>query len=219
MRLYHFLSEKYAIDALRKKRLKVSIISKLSDPFEFHAGFSNSNPQIRKTFVNFKAVISKEFGILCFSQRWNNPLLWSHYSEKHTGCALGFDIPDNKATEVKYSKDRPLFTWDKIPQDSRLTQNYFHELIKTKFLSWQYEEEFRSFYKLRTLDFDNGLYFQTFDNNLILKEVIVGCNSKLSDKEFLGLFKGYRNITAIRSRMAFKSFKIVRNLKKIWKIK
>jgi len=219
MRLYHFLSEKYAVEALRKKRFKVSIISKLSDPFEFHAGFSNPNPQIRKTFVNFRAVVSKEFGILCFSKRWNNPLLWSHYSEKHTGCALGFDIPDNKATKVKYSKDRPLFTWDKIPRDSRLTQNYFHELIKTKFLSWEYEEEFRLFYELRTLDLDNGLYFQTFDNNLILKEVIVGCNSKMSDEEFLGLPKGYRNITAIRSRMAFKSFKIVRNLKKIWKIK
>ena len=218
MRLYHFISEKYAKEALRKKRLKVSIINELNDPFEFQAGFSNPTRQIRSTFIDFKAKISKKYGILCFSQKWNNPLLWSHYTEKHTGCALGFDILDNKATEVKYSKDRPLFTWDKIPQDSRLTQNYFHKLIKTKFSSWKYEEEFRLFSEFNTLNLENGLYFQEFDDNLILKEVIAGCKSKMSDKEFLGLLEGYTNITAIKSRMAFKSFKIVRDRKKVWDI-
>jgi hypothetical protein len=218
MRLYHFLPEKYAKEALRKKRLKVSIINQLNDPFEFHAGFSNPKPQIRKTFVNFKAVISKEFGILCFSKRWNNPLLWSHYTEKHTGCTLGFEIPDNKAIEVNYSENRPLFSWDKIPEDSRLTQNYFHKLIKTKFISWEHEEEFRLFYKLSKLDLENGLYFQKFDDNLILKEVIAGCKSKMSDQELLGLLQGYNNITVIKSRMAFKSFRIVRDRKRVWNI-
>ncbi len=218
MRLYHFLNEKYAKEALRKKRLKVSLINQLNDPFEFHAGFTNPTPQIRKTFVHFKAVISKEFGILCFSKKWSNPLLWSHYAEKHAGFALGFDIPDDKTTEVKYLKDRPLFKWDKIPTDSEFRQKYLLQLIKTKFLSWNYEEEFRLFYKLNELKKEEGLYFQEFDDNLILKEVIAGCKSKMSDKELIGLMEGCDNITAIKSRMAFKSFRIVRDRTKVWPI-
>lgn len=215
MRLYHFLSEKYAKKALINKRLKVSIINELNDPFEFHAGFSSANRQIRKIFAKFKAVISREFGILCFSRNWSNPLLWSHYTERHTGFALGFDIPDNKTIEVKYSKERPLFKWDKIP-DSRIRQDYLLKLIKTKFISWKYEEEFRLFYRLSDLKKENALYFQEFDDNLILKEVIAGCKSQTSDEDFLKLLEGYSDITAMKSRMAFKSYKIVRNKEKIW---
>ena len=141
MRLYHFLPPQYTIEALRNKRIKVSIINELNDPFEFQAGFSNSNSVLRQNFRDFKAKISKEFGILCFSKRWNNPLLWSHYAEKHTGFALGFYMPDSKAIEVNYTKDRPLFTWDKLPQNSRHTEQFLHKLIRTKFISWAYEEE------------------------------------------------------------------------------
>ena len=219
MRLYHFLSEEYAKEALRKKRIKVSLINKLNDPFEFHAGFSNPTPQIRNTFAKFKAKISKKYGILCFSQKWHNPLLWSHYAKKHTGFALGFEIPDSKTTEVNYLSDRPLFIWDKIPQDARVIESFFHDLIKTKFLSWEYEEEFRLFYELKTLDLENGMYFQEFDEDLTLKEVVAGCKTEMSDNEFLGLLEGYNNITAIKSRMAFKRFKIVRDKQKVWKIK
>ncbi|MFB3884525.1 MAG: DUF2971 domain-containing protein [Thermodesulfobacteriota bacterium] len=198
MRLYHFLSDKYGEEALRKRRLKVSIINQLNDPFEFQAGFLNPTCQLRDTFRKFKDVISAEFGILCFSKQWSNPLLWSHYSEKHTGIALGFDV-SKEALQVNYSKNRPLFTWHKIPNDSKLTQSYFKKLIKTKFLSWEHEEEFRLFYDLNELDRENRLYFQPFDDNLILKEVIAGCKTELSDNDFLGLLEGYNSVTAIKS--------------------
>lgn len=219
MRLYHFLSEKYAKEALRKKRIKVSLINKLNDPFEFHAGFSNQSRQIRNTFAKFKAKISKEYGILCFSRKWHNPLLWSHYAEKHEGCALGFDISDDKTTKVDYLNDRPLFTWDEVPKDNRVVENYFNKLIRTKFISWKYEEEYRLFYDLKTLHFENGMYFQEFDKDLILKEVIIGCKNTMSGYEFLPLLKGYDDITVIKSRMAFRSFKIVRDRQRVWKNK
>jgi len=54
---------------------------------------------------------------------------------------------------------------------------------------------------------------------MILKEVIAGCNSNLSDNELLDLVKDSENVTVIKSRMAFKSFRIVRNQQKIWRIK
>jgi hypothetical protein len=110
MRLYHFLSQKNAIDDLVKKRVKISIIDKLNDPFELQAGFTKPNKKIRTQFSQFKSDISKDVGIFCCSKDWRNPLLWSHYADKHTGIALGLDIPDRAAIEVKYSEERPLLT-------------------------------------------------------------------------------------------------------------
>ena len=214
MRLYHFLSQEYALEALNKKRLKVSIIDKLNDPFEFHAGFLNPNSEIEDIFTRWKAKISKKYGILCFSKRWHNPLLWSHYAEKHTGFALGFDLPDNAAIEVNYAESRPLLPWDELSQDDSPIEEYFNKLIRTKFTSWNYEEEVRFSYILDTLDLENGLYFNNFDNNLILKEVVAGCKSK-PNEELKSLLSVFKNITLIKSKIDLKKYQIVQEFKKI----
>lgn len=217
MKLYYFTSEKYGIDNLKEKRIKVSIIAELNDPFEFQAGFLKPNKLLRKQFTEFKKKISKEFGLICLSKTWHEPVLWSHYADKHRGMVLGFDLKEDKAINVVYRKNRPLFTSEKIDSNSSYV-DYLEKLMKTKSVSWSYEEEVRFYFSLNELIFENGLYFNSFDENMILKEVILGCNSKLSDKEFLGLLKDFKNITAIKSRMAFKSFRIVRNRQKVWSI-
>ncbi len=217
MRLYHFLSKENAIDNLVKKRVRISIIDKLNDPFELQAGFTKPNQKIRGQFTQFKSLISKDVGLFCCSIKWHNPLLWSHYAKKHTGIALGFEMPDHAAVEVKYSKERPLFTSSTLSKNSDNTE-YLEKLSKTKFISWAYEEEVRFVYPLNTLDYENGNYFNKFDEEMSLKEVIIGCNCKLTKKEIIELLRDYSGITVIWSRMAYKSFKIVKNKQKIIKI-
>ncbi len=56
MRLYHFFSEKYALEALRNKRIKVSIINELNDPFEFLPRFSNSNREAEEKIAGALAL-------------------------------------------------------------------------------------------------------------------------------------------------------------------
>jgi hypothetical protein len=214
MRLYHFLSQEYALEALRNKRIKVSIIDKLNDPFEFQVGFSNPNQDTEGLFSVFKTNISKKYGILCFSRNWSNPLLWSHYAKKHTGFALGFELPDNAAIKVEYTEDRPLFPFDKLPQDDKEIESFLNKLIRTKFSSWNYEEEVRFHYFLSELNLQNGLYFNNFDNSLILKEVIAGCNCVFNE-ELPSLLGGFKDITVIKSRMDLKKFQIVQEFKKI----
>lgn len=158
MRLYHFLPERFALEDLKEKRLKVSIINDLNDPFEFQAGFKHPTPILKKQFTKFKNIISKEVGLLCFSKKWHNPLLWSHYANKHTGFALGFDLPDNKAIEVTYLNERPLFQPNTLSPNTGHTI-FLEKLKKTKFSSWSYEEEVRFYYPLNTLNFENELYF------------------------------------------------------------
>lgn len=133
------------------------------------------------------------------------------------GFALGFDIPDDKAIEISYTKDRPLFTWDGLPPPKD-SQRYLDKLMKTKYISWRYEAEVRTVYKLNTLENEPDDYFNKFDDALILKEVIAGCNSRLSDGQFREMLDGYKNIVAIKSRMDLKSYKIVRNEQKVWKL-
>jgi hypothetical protein len=217
MRLCHFLSAKNAFDDLKNKRVKISIIKDLNDPFEFQAGFVKPNRTLRAQLAQFKTNISKEFGIFCCSKNWHNPLLWSHYASKHTGIALGFNMPNSKAIKVSYLKNRPLFTSDSLSNESDNTE-YLERLSKTKLSSWSYEEEVRFIYPLNTLQFDNGHYFNNFDDKMILKEVIIGCNSDISKKEILTILKGYKNIKLIWSRMAYKSFRIVRNQQKVFNL-
>ncbi len=210
MRLYHFLSKKYALEALKNKRIKVSIIDKLNDPFEFYPGFSNSNQEAKNIFTEWKSRISKKYGILCFSENWHNPLLWSHYTEKHIGFALGFELPDNVAIKVKYTEDRPLYPSDKVLVGAKHNKDFLVELVRTKSLSWAYEEEVRVGYALSTLDLENGLYFDRFGSDLILKEVITGSNNKLGDKELLSLLDDFEKITVIRTKKDSKCFRIVK---------
>ena len=217
MRLYHFLSPEDAVDDLKKKRVKISIIDKLNDPFELQAGFTKPNQKLRAQFSQFKSNISKKVGIFCCSKDWRNPLLWSHYAHRHTGFALGFDMPDSKAIEVRYSKDRPLFTLASLPKNSDNTE-YLEILSRTKFISWSYEEEVRFVYPLNSLFFEGGHYYNSFDDQMILKEVIIGCNSTITNREILTALKGFKNITLIWSRMAYKSFRIVKNKQQVFRI-
>ena len=217
MRLYHFLSPEYGIDDLKKKRVKISLIHKLNDPFELQAGFTKPNKKIRDQFSKFKSMISKEVGIFCCSKNWHNPLLWSHYAARHRGIAFGFDMPDNKAIEVKYSKERPLFTSTSLSRKSDNTE-YLEKLSRTKLKSWEYEEEVRFIYPLNSLTYESGNYFNDFDEQMILKEVIIGCKSTLTKNEILEALSGFKKITLIWSRMAYKSFRMVKNIQKSYKL-
>ena len=105
MRLYHFINEKYGLADLREKRLKIGRIMELNDPFEF-MGVDLSDLSFRESMENTKRDLSEKFGILCFSESWNNPVQWAHYADGHKGLCLGFDISDHLLTEVNYVDER-----------------------------------------------------------------------------------------------------------------
>lgn len=112
---YHYLSSKHAINDLENKRIKVSTLDTLNDPFELmpyrRYGFRERQPYNR-----IFREISKKWGLLCFSQTWGEQLLWSHYAEGHEGIALGFGIFKDKIIKVKY-------TSNKIRRQFQLTDN------------------------------------------------------------------------------------------------
>jgi hypothetical protein len=209
MRVYHFLNTTYAISNLSLKRLKVSRFSQLNDPFELLAA-DLLDSQDQAALAGFKNNIDKSKGMICFSAEWSNPLLWGHYAEKHSGMALGFDIPDNLLAEVKYTAYRPKIVFD--PQKRRVVdgQSVMDRLIRTKFIDWKYEDEHRMFVELDPSTQEAGNYFIDFSPELLLREVILGLKCELPVtrvKQLLGNDVG--NVKVLKAGMSRRSFKVI----------
>ncbi len=96
--------------------------------------------------------------VLCMTSVRSSMLMWSHYAEKHSGMALGFDrcLLEHafgvKACEVRYCEALPnindyeahcrVMLIDRLeddPQEQRLGRDLYYSKSK----DWQYEREWR----------------------------------------------------------------------------
>jgi len=92
MRLYHYIEAKWTLDDIRRRRLKASKIDDMNDPYEWKTVYSDHEIS-QLALENTEKVAIGKYGVLCFSRRWNNILMWSHYADGHKGICLGFDGP------------------------------------------------------------------------------------------------------------------------------
>lgn len=200
MRAYHFLNEQFGLKDLVERRLKIARIMELNDPFEF-LGVDLSNRDLRRVLKETKSDLAKTTGLLCFSKKWRNPLLWGHYADKHKGICLGFDVPDLHLAEVTYVNQR-------LAAPGAIDEPFMKQLLLTKYKHWVYEEEYRAFVPLT--DEINGLYYVDFSEDLNLKQVIVGDQSRLTRDQISSALGDLANgVEVFKVRAAFKSFEVV----------
>jgi hypothetical protein len=136
IRVYKFLSAEFGMKSLRERRIKISTVDDLNDPFELMP-FELSDKRARSGLMAARETWSKTRGVLCFSADWRDPVIWSHYSDKHKGLCLGFDLPDNVTRAVTYVDGR-LALGDSMRPD--MGQDWLY----TKYNNWSYEREIRS---------------------------------------------------------------------------
>ena len=211
MRVYHILSADHAISSVALKRMKISRYGELNDPFELMAG-NLSDRNLRRAVNEWKAQFHKEKGMLCFSKDWINPVLWSHYGDKHLGVALGFDIPDKYASPIEYSNTRLDIKFKDGNPEKGLDETFVHKLVHTKFEHWRYEEEVRVHVGLDEGTKEGGLYFYNFNSMLILRKVILGHNCELPINKVRSLIESnFNNVEIIKARLAFTKFEVVIN--------
>jgi hypothetical protein len=204
VRVYHFLPASHALDDIRNRRIKISQIDQLNDPFELWCVYQK-DPRLRIALRAFKEEMNTRFGMLCFSRHWHNPVLWSHYAEKHRGMCLGFEIDPRGMKPITYLTNRPPL---KIPPSQEDTDR----LLFSKFIDWRYEEEWRNWCSLSEVDAVSGFYFYSFDGLIQLKEVIVGPLCDVPKERIEEALRGYDDkIQTIKARLAFGSFGVVRN--------
>jgi Protein of unknown function (DUF2971) len=212
VRLYHFLSAHHALDDIAKRRLKISEIEQLNDPFELWCVYQKDR-RLRNALRGYKDQMAARFGMLCFSKHWHGPVLWSHYADRHRGICLGFDIDGRGAKPITYQLERPRL---RIPP-SRVDAD---QLLYTKFLDWQYEEEWRSWIQFDERDPATGFYFYNFESRVQLREVIAGPLCDVPEAKLREALSGYADkVSVIKARLAFRSFRVVKNLRGFGRIK
>jgi hypothetical protein len=213
VRLYHFLSTERGLDDLTRRRLKTARLDDLNDPFEL-AALELSDPTIRKAYRLFMKDMAEQLGVLCFSKGWHNPVLWSHYAERHKGMCLGFDIPDRLCLAMKYT-GRRLANKIRAELDlGGLDQTDMQEILTTKFEHWRYEDEVRLVLELKEEERDkpSGLYFKEFSDKLVLREVILGPRCAVTKTQITKLLGSHsEGVRVIKARLAFKTFRVVHN--------
>lgn len=211
MRVYYLTGAAFALSNLALRRVKVSRFSDLNDPFELLA-IDLGDKDHRKAFRATKDKINADKGLICLSESWSNPLLWGHYAEKHTGIALGFEIPEKLLNPVIYAK-KPL----KIPIDNqtgipKLSETLVEHLLRTKFADWKYEKEMRLFVRLDHSTKESGMYFYDFSKDFQLREIILGPRCELPISRVRSLVASWTSrIEVIRARIAFRKFQVVKH--------
>ncbi len=209
MRVYYLSSAPFALSNLSLKRLKISRLADLNDPFELLAA-NLVNVEQRHAFGEMKRQLNESKGLICFSRTWSNPLLWGHYAEKHTGLALGFEIPDHLLSEVVYTSQRVRIEVDPETKAVKLDEKLINRLLRTKFSDWKYEEESRVFVELDHSTREAGMYFQDFSENLRLAEVILGPRCELPIEKIRALSQSdHHNVKVLKARMGFKEFRVI----------
>ena len=157
---------------MARRRIKISRFDDLNDPFELMA-VELKDKAVRKAFQAVRDHMCANRGVICFSRGWHNPLLWSHYAEKHHGVCFGFELPDVNITSVLYDPKRLLAA-------------------------------------------ATGHYFKDFGADMVLREVILGPRYSGSASPIAALARACgRRVSIIHSRLAFKSFRVVRDKSRV----
>lgn len=200
MRVYKFMDAKFGLKTVTEKRLKISRIEDLNDPFEL-IPYNLTNKHHRRILQATRAQLAQNRGLLCFSTTWHDPVMWAHYSDKHRGLCLGFEVPKNICRSVTYESQRLPFPTSPTLVDAE-------RMLFTKYHNWRYEKEIRVWVRLE--DQEDGMYFYDFNKAIQLVQVIVGVRCTLSRKALVSALGTLaKSVKLTKARPGFRKFEIV----------
>ena len=210
VRLYHLCRAAHAQSNIRNRRLKIARFSEVNDPFELMSlDFRES--RVRTAVKEYRSELNSREGLLCFSEDWTSPMLWSYYAESHRGVCLGFNVKREAVEKVLYEDTRIKAELDdETGSPVALSPGQKDALRCTKCHEWSYEQERRRFVKLVDAQTDAGKYFWPFDPTLQLAEVILGPRCELDLQSLRGeVLQVYPNANVFSARLAWQHFKVV----------
>ena len=215
--LYHFTSAKYALKAIRDRRLKATELDKTNDPFELQPYRSETQESFQE-YSRWRTAMS--WAMLCLSETYKNPLLWGHYADRCKGICLGFDVitddggPVPRAFQVDYQPVRVKsgYKHPQIGDSPFLLPGLNYGLVK--FRGWEYEKEWRIWGQKDGLESDPvaGLYYFAFESWLTLCQILIGpyCEEDDIKRRLETLTAGYPDPKPkiISTRLASSTFEI-----------
>lgn len=157
--------------------------------------------KVREGWENtYKAEI-KKFGVLCLSEKNNDILMWSHYSDKHQGVCLGFDYTDDIMKKIQtrvtsFIRDyvrycKHFVTLNEFNDPQRFFQGLTISKDQAAFLlfmsrkseQWTYENEWRLFlYKNGEAGLENSERTLIYPEKA-LEKIALGCQISTENRE------------------------------------
>lgn len=177
MRAYYFTNLTHGLSNIALQRLKISRVRELNDPYELLAA-DLSDEALRAPYESMREQLSQTRGMICLSKVWDQPIMWSHYADRHRGLCLGCDIPDDAVFDVRYSDARVPFTRELLKHPD--PEEWMKRYLGTKHSAWAYEREVRIICSLDPDTAEDGLFFYEFDERVVLREVILGVRCPLA---------------------------------------
>jgi len=175
MKLYHFLRKEHGLSAIRDRRVKIARISELNDPFEY-IHFDTSNYVAQAVLKERKRKANQNFGLVCLSARFDDPVQWAHYGESHRGICLGFEITAPGLLKVEYVDSRTPPSGFREALDLPVPE-FIRQTLSKKYKHWRYEQEHRLIVPAsKTSD----LIFHSFSETFCLTEVLIGAKCTLT---------------------------------------
>ena len=181
-RLFHFTCTKWALTAIRDRRLKGAQLDNTNDVFDL-LPFREDPQNSFQEYSRWRS--APDWIMLCLSATCTNPLLWGHYADKGKGMCLGFDVIVDRGRgslvpafiEVDYKTDR-IKTGYEHPQLggrlSLLNPSLAYGVVKNS--GWEYEKEWRTWRRIEGEPQDpvTRLHYFPFDGGMTLREILVG---------------------------------------------
>jgi len=131
--------------------------------------------------IEYHKLLNSLIGIFSLSKNKSNILMWSHYTNSHTGVII--KIIANQSyfeylDKVDYSADRPKIKFSKRDYTTEESLEVYKKVFFTKSLGWLYESEYRDMkplikgYHSEKVD-KNGFLIILFDFPLEIIEGII----------------------------------------------
>ena len=122
---------------------------------------------------------------------------------------LGFEVPEQDLTEVIYAAEPFQIIPEVVDEHYPLNKTDIDRLVKTKYVDWQYEEEWRLFVDLSRTQQEGGLHFYPLSGNCRLVSVFLGPRCALPPRSLIKLLSAsFGEVIVSSTRLAANGFKI-----------
>lgn len=134
-------------------------------------------PENNKIFAaTYDTLVTARVGVLCFSEVYDDILMWSHYADCHKGICLVYETKYEffaHAQPVRYQAKRPV-----VNPVTQSTEQMLDNAIFTKSTAWAYEKEWR------ILHYNQGVG-ERQSPPIALKAIILGVAMSHSERKLV----------------------------------
>ncbi|NEK38217.1 DUF2971 domain-containing protein [Rhizobium leguminosarum] len=102
-----------------------------------------------RSYVERELLRQYDKGIVSMSERWESPLMWSHYGDQHRGICVGYSVPNDAVESVRkvaYGGGRLVnasLVAAMLSDDVEAQRNVDNLVLLRKAQDWSYESEWR----------------------------------------------------------------------------